>query len=100
VSACLYRIAIELGNEYAANNLQNMTLAEEQKAIVNALVCSNHESVPRWDQAAALEWLCAEYPDALGFVMMQRPLTQSIVQLINDLLPFPIAEEVLPHLIV
>lgn len=96
MALCLQRRGHQL--ERAAWNVRPIQdfETEEEEDIVDA-ICG-YTSSPEVAQSA-LEWLLTQDPDEAAYFLQGSSLLKSVKREVEALLPMPISEEIIPHLI-
>ncbi len=92
-SVCCFTIAAAYENHLAKNNLQLFNLTQHEQEIVDA-VCSEGSEERKHE---ALEWLCAQHYAEVELLLRRRASYHVLIELVNNTLPMPIAEEVVLH---
>jgi hypothetical protein len=90
LAACFERLYI---SKIQGSDFYKSLLSPNQKAMLNA-ICS-----PSYGQSReALDWLLLQNSDEIEIFLSLHPNRSKVQKAVADLLPMPLAEEIIPHI--
>jgi TPR repeat protein len=95
IAGCLYKLAILRQHSDAPRNLLLLNLTQHETRLIDACI----DEAPSIETESSLDELVESHSEVVPILMVYRKRAFKNARIVQQILPIPIADEILPHII-